>query len=163
MGGRGTPATLALDRAGIAFVLHSYEHDPRTGSYGGEAAAELGADPARVFKTLVVTVDGRLTVGVVPVSASLDYKALAAALGGKRAALADPAVAVRSTGYVLGGISPLGQRTQLITYLDASAAAHQTIFVSGGRRGLEIELSPADLLQLTAGRLAAISAVRSGT
>ncbi|WP_326599525.1 Cys-tRNA(Pro) deacylase [Streptomyces sp. NBC_01803] len=145
----GTPATVAASRAGVAFTLHAYEHDPAAPSYGEEAARALGTAPGRVFKTLVTEVDGALTVAVVPVSASLGLKALAAAVGGKRAAMADPAAAERATGYVLGGISPLGQRKRLRTVVDASATGHGTVFVSAGRRGLEIELAPAALITLT--------------
>jgi Cys-tRNA(Pro)/Cys-tRNA(Cys) deacylase len=144
-----TPATVAAARAGVAFTTHAYEHDPAAASYGLEAAEALGMDPGRVFKTLVAEVDGALTVGIVPVSASLDLKALAAAAGGKRAVMADPAAVERSTGYVLGGVSPLGQRKRLPTVLDASAAGHATVCVSAGRRGLEIELAPGDLTALT--------------
>ncbi|MEU2247638.1 Cys-tRNA(Pro) deacylase [Streptomyces sp. NPDC019224] len=145
----GTPATVALTAAGTAFTVHAYEHDPASPSYGEEAAQALGVSPDRVFKTLVADVDGRLTVAVVPVAGSLDLKALAAAAGGKRATMADPAAAERTTGYVRGGISPLGQRKRLPTVLDASARAHATICVSAGRRGLEVELSPEDLAALT--------------
>jgi Cys-tRNA(Pro)/Cys-tRNA(Cys) deacylase len=148
-GSGGTPATVAATRAGVDFTLHSYEHDPAAPSYGEEAAEALGLDPGQVFKTLVADVDGTLTVAVVPVSGSLDLKALAAAVGGKRAAMADPAAAERTTGYVRGGISPLGQRRALPTVVDASAEGHATICVSAGRRGLEIELAPADLVKLT--------------
>jgi Cys-tRNA(Pro)/Cys-tRNA(Cys) deacylase len=148
--GGGTPATVALEKADVPFALHAYTHDPASGlSYGEEAATALGTSPDRVFKTLVAEVDGALTIAVVPVSATLDLKALAAATGGKRAAMADPAAAERTTGYVLGGISPLGQRKPLPTALDASALAFPTIFVSAGRRGLELELSPAALTTLT--------------
>ncbi|MBA2416758.1 MAG: Cys-tRNA(Pro) deacylase [Geodermatophilaceae bacterium] len=160
MTGRATPATALLDRGGVHYRLHSYSHDPRTAGYGAEAAAALGVDPGRVFKTLVVSVDGRLTVGIVPVATSLDLKALAGALGGKRGVLADAAEAARVTGYVVGGISPLGQRRVLPTVLDSAAADLTTVLVSGGRRGLEIELAPADLLRLTGGSIAAISAAR---
>lgn len=145
----GTPATVALTAAGVEFEVHAYEHDPSHPSYGEEAAEALGVAPERVFKTLVADVDGALVVGVVPVTGSLDLKALAAAVGGKRAAMADPALAERTTGYVRGGISPLGQRKKLRTVLDASADAHGTICVSAGRRGLEVELSPGDLAKLT--------------
>ncbi|MFG2876714.1 Cys-tRNA(Pro) deacylase [Streptomyces sp. NPDC048337] len=145
----GTPAIVALTAAGVPFSTHAYEHDPAHPSYGEEAAEALGISPAQIFKTLVADVDGVLTVAVVPVSGSLDLKALAAAVGGKRAVMADPAAAERTTGYVLGGISPLGQRKRLRTVLDASASAHATICVSAGRRGLEVELSPADLAALT--------------
>ncbi|SCK24180.1 Cys-tRNA(Pro) deacylase [Streptomyces sp. WMMB 322] len=144
-----TPATLAAARAEVKFTTHSYEHDPSAPSYGAEAAEALGIAPERVFKTLVAEVDGTLTVAVVPVSASLDLKALASAADGKRAVMADPAAVERSTGYVLGGISPLGQRRPLPTVLDESASAHATVCVSAGRRGLEIELAPDDLAALT--------------
>ncbi|WP_059009133.1 Cys-tRNA(Pro) deacylase [Streptomyces specialis] len=153
----GTPATVAATRAGVAFTLHAYAHDPAAPSWGEEAARALGADPGRVFKTLVAEVDGAWTVAVVPVAASLGLKALAAAVGGKRAAMADPAAAERATGYVLGGISPLGQRKRLPTVVDASATGHPTVFVSGGRRGLEIELAPAALIGLTGALVAPIA------
>ncbi|UFQ20128.1 MULTISPECIES: Cys-tRNA(Pro) deacylase [Streptomyces] len=152
----GTPATVALTAAGAAFTVHSYEHDPAHPSYGEEAAEAMGVSPDRVFKTLVAEVDGELTVAVVPVAGSLDLKALAAAVSGKRAVMADPAAAERTTGYVRGGISPLGQRKRLRTVLDASASAHATICVSAGRRGLEVELAPGDLAKLTEAVLAPI-------
>ncbi|MFJ8042772.1 Cys-tRNA(Pro) deacylase [Kitasatospora sp. NPDC096147] len=155
-GGGGTPATVALEAAGVAFTVHAYQHDPAAASYGGEAAELLGIAAGRVFKTLVAEVDGKLTVGVVPVSGQLDLKALAGAVGGKRAAMADPAAAERSSGYVLGGISPLGQRKALPTVVDASALEHPTVYVSGGRRGLEVELAPADLVALTRAEVARI-------
>ena len=142
-----TPAVVAAERAGIPFTLHEYEHDPKAASYGLEAAEKTGVDPARVFKTLVVSQDGKLSVAIVPVAAQLDLRAL-----GKRAELADRAAAERATGYVLGGISPLGQRKSLPTLLDESALAFPTVYVSAGRRGLEIELAPDDLLALTNGR-----------
>lgn len=145
----GTPATVALSGAGVDFTVHTYAHDPAAASYGQEAAEALGVDPGQVFKTLVADIDGTLTVAVVPVSGSLDLKSLAAAVGGKRAAMADPAAAERTTGYVRGGISPLGQRKQLPTVIDSSAKDHATVCVSAGRRGLEIELAPADLIRLT--------------
>ncbi|WP_461071955.1 Cys-tRNA(Pro) deacylase [Streptomyces pseudoechinosporeus] len=145
----GTPATVALTAAGVAYTVHAYEHDPSHSSYGEEAAEAMGVSPERVFKTLVAEVDGELTVAVVPVAGSLDLKALAAAVGGKRATMADPAAAERTTGYVRGGISPLGQRKKLRTILDSSASVHPTICVSAGRRGLEVELSPRDLAKLT--------------
>ncbi|WP_327175226.1 Cys-tRNA(Pro) deacylase [Streptomyces sp. NBC_01335] len=145
----GTPATVALTAAGADFTVHAYEHDPGAPSYGEEAAEALGVSPERVFKTLVADVDGELTVAVVPVAGSLDLKALASAVGGKRAAMADPAAAERTTGYVRGGISPLGQRKRLRTVVDASAGSHPTICVSAGRRGLEVELAAADLARLT--------------
>ncbi|AJE86209.1 MULTISPECIES: Cys-tRNA(Pro) deacylase [Streptomyces] len=155
----GTPATVALTEAGTAFTVHAYAHDPAHPSYGEEAAEAMGVAPERVFKTLVAEVDGELTVAVVPVAGSLDLKALAAAVGGKRAAMADPALAERTTGYVRGGISPLGQRKRLRTVLDASAAGHPTVCVSAGRRGLEVELSPGDLAALTGAVLAEIGRV----
>lgn len=153
----GTPATVALAKAEVAFTTHAYAHDPAAPSYGAEAAEALGVEPERVFKTLVADVDGKLTVAVVPVSGSLDLKALASAAGGKKAAMADPAAAERSTGYVLGGISPLGQRRPLRTVLDASALGFATVFCSAGRRGLEVELAPADLVRLTDAVTAPIS------
>ncbi|MGX1489687.1 Cys-tRNA(Pro) deacylase [Streptomyces tendae] len=152
----GTPATVALTAAGVAYTVHSYDHDPAHPSYGEEAAQAMGVSPDRVFKTLVADVDGALTVAVVPVAGHLDLKALAAAVGGKRAAMADPALAERTTGYVRGGISPLGQRKRLRTVLDASASDHDTICVSAGRRGLEVELAPADLAALTGAVLAPV-------
>jgi Cys-tRNA(Pro)/Cys-tRNA(Cys) deacylase len=155
-GGTGTPATVALTREGVAFTLHAYTHDPDAASYGEEASAALGVSADRVFKTLLADVDGSLTVGVVPVAGKLDLKALAAAVGGKRAAMADPAAAERVTGYVVGGISPLGQKKRLATVVDASALTHATVFVSAGKRGLEIELAPADLVRLTAAGTAEI-------
>ena len=151
MAGKGTPAIVAAERAGVAFTVHEYDHDPKAASYGLEAAEKLGLDAARVFKTLVADVDGALTVAVVPVAAQLDLKAL-----GKRASMAETKLAERTTGYVTGGISPLGQRKRLPTLLDESAFSFETIHVSAGRRGLEIELAPADLLALTGGRAAAI-------
>ena len=147
--GSATPAIAAAHEAGVEYTTHAYEHDPAAPSYGLEAAEALGLAPEQVFKTLVAEVDGALTVAVVPVSASLDLKALASALGGKRAAMADPASAERTTGYVRGGISPLGQRKKLPTVLDASAEGQPTVCVSAGRRGLEIELAPGDLAALT--------------
>ncbi|WP_284117749.1 Cys-tRNA(Pro) deacylase [Streptomyces fragilis] len=152
----GPPATVALTEAGTAFTVHAYEHDPSHPSYGEEAAEAMGVSPERVFKTLVADVDGSLVVAVVPVAGSLDLKALAAAVGGKRAAMADPGLAERTTGYVRGGISPLGQRKRLPTVLDASAEGHETICVSAGRRGLEVELAPKDLASLTSAVLAPI-------
>ncbi|WP_448812001.1 Cys-tRNA(Pro) deacylase [Agromyces bauzanensis] len=156
----GTPATVALAAAGIAFRVHAYEHDPRAAAYGLEAAEKLGLDPERVFKTLLADVDGGLVVGIVPVALQLDLKALAQAVGGKRAAMADPTVAERKTGYVVGGISPIGQRTALPTVLDESAILCETIYVSGGRRGLDLELAPDDLIAVTAGRYAPIARAR---
>ena len=149
MAGQGTPATTVLKQRKVAHTLHAYEHDPRAASYGVEAAVALGVETAMCFKTLVADVDGTLIVAVVPVTGSLDLKALAAAVGGKRAAMADPAAAERSSGYVRGGISPLGQRKQLRTVIDTSASELATMYVSAGRRGLEIELAPPDLAALT--------------
>ncbi len=137
----GTPATVALTKAGVPFTVHPYEHDPGAPSYGLEAADALGLPAEQVFKTLLAQVDDRLVVAVVPVSGNLDLKALAAALGGKRATMADPAVAERTTGYVLGGISPLGQRKALPTIVDETALGFETVYVSGGRRGLDIGLA----------------------
>lgn len=145
----GTPATVALGAAGIAYEVRAYEHDPRAASYGLEAAEALGVDPARVFKTLLASLDGRLVVGVVPVSGQLDLKALARALGGSRATMAEVAAAERATGYVAGGISPIGQKRPHPTVLDASALEHGTILVSGGRRGFDLELAPHDLVAVT--------------
>ena len=153
---QGTPATAVLAAAGVSFNLHPYSHDPAAASYGLEAAEVLGIDPARVFKTLMVEVDGKLAVGVVPVSGSLDLTAIAAALGSKKAAMADPAAAERRTGYVLGGISPLGQRQPSPTVIDETAITLDTILVSGGRRGLDIELDPRELVRLTRAVNAAI-------
>jgi Cys-tRNA(Pro)/Cys-tRNA(Cys) deacylase len=144
----GTPATVALDRAGVAYTVHAYDHDPHASSYGLEAAEALGLDPATVFKTLLASADGALVVAVVPVTGHLDLKALAAATGAKRATMAEPAAAERSTGYVVGGISPLGQRRRLPTVIDASARELPTMYVSGGRRGADVGLAPADLADL---------------
>ncbi|MGY4542338.1 Cys-tRNA(Pro)/Cys-tRNA(Cys) deacylase [Arthrobacter sp. UYNi723] len=152
----GTPATAALAAAGVPFVLHPYAHDPSAASYGAEAAEALGIAPEKVFKTLMVEVEGRLAVGVVPVSGNLDLKAFAAALGAKKASMADPAAAERRTGYVLGGISPLGQRQTSPTVVDSSALNLGTMLVSGGKRGLDVELAPADLIRLTSAVTAAI-------
>ena len=157
MAGRGTPATALLAKQHIAHTVHAYEHDPRRASYGQEASDALGVAPEQVFKTLVAQVDGALTVGVVPVGSRLDLKALAAAAGGRKAAMADPADAERATGYVLGGISPLGQRKRLPVVLDASAEQFDTVFCSGGRRGLEIELAPADLIRAVRATVAGIA------
>jgi Cys-tRNA(Pro)/Cys-tRNA(Cys) deacylase len=156
MAGKGTPATALLAKQGVDHQVHSYDHGAGQ-AYGPEAAERLGLDPERVFKTLVAEVDGALTVGVVPVSATLDLKALAGAVGGKRARMADVAAAERATGYVAGGISPLGQRKRLATVVDASAQRWETVFCSGGRRGLEIELAPADLVRLCGATFAAIA------
>jgi Cys-tRNA(Pro)/Cys-tRNA(Cys) deacylase len=155
--GQGTPATVLLARRKVTHRLHSYAHGGGQ-AYGPEAAELLGLDPARVFKTLVAEVDGALTVGVVPVSATLDLKALAAAVGGKRARMAEVAVAERATGYVAGGISPLAQRKRLPVVVDSSAESFVTVFCSAGRRGLEVELAPADLVRLTGAHMAPIAA-----
>jgi len=143
-----TPAVRALEEAGVTFALHEYEHDPRVESYGDEAAAKLDVQPERLFKTLVVSVDGDLAVACVPVTGQLDLKAL-----GKRAKLADKGEAQRATGYVSGGTSPLGQRKRLPTHIDSSALEHATILVNGGRRCLQIELDPRDLVRLTGARV----------
>ena len=156
-GSGGTPATAALTAAGTWFELRPYEHDPRATSYGDEAATVLGVDPARVLKTIVVDADGELCVGVVPVAGTLDLKAVAAALGARRARLAEVAAAERSTGYVVGGISPVGQKRPLRTVVDASALDHATVLVSGGRRGLNIELRPADLVTATGAVVAPVA------
>ena len=152
----GTPATVALTAAGIPFVEHEYGHDPGNTSFGLEAAAVLGLDPGRVFKTLVADVDGRLVVAIVPVSGKLDLKALAAAVAGRKASMADPRLAERRTGYVVGGISPIGQKTVHPTVLDETAELYDTVFVSGGRRGFDIELTPRDLRAATGAVVAAI-------
>lgn len=152
----GTPATVALTRAGIAYTAHSYEHDPRATSFGREAADALGLTADEVFKTLLAMVDGRAVVGIVPVSGSLDLKALAAAADGRRAEMADAATAQRLTGYVLGGISPIGQKRQLPTFVDDTAELLDIVYVSGGRRGFDIGLAPADLLAVTGGSYAPI-------
>ena len=156
MAGRGTTATLALERAGIPFTVHEYAHDPRHESYGREASQALGVSPGRVFKTLIAEVDGALVTGVVPVEGELDLKALAAAAGGKKAAMAQVAAAERATGYVAGGISPVGQRKRLPVVVDESALGFDTVFCSGGRRGLEIELAPADLVRAAGATVARI-------
>jgi Cys-tRNA(Pro)/Cys-tRNA(Cys) deacylase len=155
--GRGTTATAALERAKIPFTLHEYPHDPRHESYGAEASEALGVSPDRVFKTLVAEVDGALVTGVVPVEGQLDLKALAAACGAKKAAMAQVAAAERATGYVAGGISPVGQRKRLPVVLDSSALRFETVFCSAGRRGLEIELAPADLVRAADATVAGIS------
>jgi Cys-tRNA(Pro)/Cys-tRNA(Cys) deacylase len=152
-----TPAIDLLKKAKAEHQVHSYSHDPKTASYGLEAAEKLGLDPARVFKTLLAATDkGELLVAVVPVAGSLDLKALAHAAGAKKADMADPQQAQRSTGYLVGGISPLGQKKRLRTFIDTSARAHPTIHVSAGRRGLEVELAAEVLAQHTQGTFAAI-------
>lgn len=156
----GTPASDALARAGVEFVLHPYDHDPASTNYGDEAAAALSVDPLRIFKTLVIdlgTTRPELAVAVVPVAGQLSLKHAAAALGAKKAAMADKALVARSTGYVLGGVSPLGQRTPLPTVIDETAELWDTVYISAGRRGLQVELSPADLARLTGARFADIA------
>ncbi|WBU39139.1 Cys-tRNA(Pro) deacylase [Homoserinibacter sp. YIM 151385] len=153
----GTPATTALRAAGIPFLERAYAHDPRARGFGLEAAEALGVEPERVFKTLLAELDGELVVGVVPVTGTLDLKALAAALGGRRAAMAEPRLAERRTGYVVGGISPIGQRTRHRTVVDETAELWDAVLVSGGRRGLDLELAPADLVAATGAILAAIA------
>ena len=164
MPGGGTRALDELRRAGVAHTVHEYEPAEPSGRardarphYGDAAAAALGVDPRRIHKTLVASLDGRLVVAVVPVAAELDLKALADALGGRKAAMADPAEAERATGYVRGGISPLGQRRRLPTVIDAAALDWPTVHVSAGRRGLQVELAPADLVRLTAAVTAPIA------
>jgi Cys-tRNA(Pro)/Cys-tRNA(Cys) deacylase len=156
---KGTPATVVLTREKVAHTLHPYEvATPDAPHYGVLVAQALGVPPEHLFKTLVTEVDGDLTVAVVPVTGELDLKALAAAVGGKRAALADRAVAERVTGYVRGGISPLGQRRRLPTVMDASALELGQMYVSAGRRGLQVSLAPADLVRLTAATVSGIGA-----
>jgi Cys-tRNA(Pro)/Cys-tRNA(Cys) deacylase len=152
-----TPATVALTTAGIRFIEHAYDHDPANRNFGEEAATALGLDPEQVFKTLMTDVDGLLVVAVVPVTGKLDLGALAAAVHGKRAVMADPAIAQRKTGYLVGGISPIGQKSPLRTVLDETVELFDTVFVSGGRRGFDIELAPADLIAVTGGTIAAIA------
>ena len=153
-----TPGIASAERAGITHSVHSYEHDPTAESYGLEAAERLGVDPARVLKTLVVDLDGSLAVAVVPVEAQLDLRAL----GGKRSRMADPLDVERSPGYVLGGVSPLGPRRALPTTIDESALEHETVFVSAGRRGLELELDPRDLVRLTDARVRRVTRQATG-
>ncbi|HZN75793.1 MAG TPA: Cys-tRNA(Pro) deacylase [Micromonosporaceae bacterium] len=157
MAGQATPATALLTRQKVAHRLHPYQVEVTATNYGADVAAALGVDGARVFKTLVAEVDGDLVVAVVPVTGDLDLKALAAARDGKRAALADRTLAERTTGYVRGGISPLGQRKPLPTVIDSSAQEFETVFVSAGRRGLQVELAPTDLVRLTAATVAPIA------
>lgn len=153
-----TPAVAALIKAGIPHTLHAYTHDPDSElSYGLEAAQAIAIDPAQVFKTLCVVADGVLAMGVVPVDKMLDLKAIAHTLGAKKAQLADPADAERVTGYVVGGISPIGGRKPLPLVLDSSALGCQTIYVSGGRRGFDIGLAPNDLIAITRGSIAPIA------
>lgn len=152
-----TPAINLLTREKIPHTVHSYVHDAQAESYGGEAVDKLGLDPARVFKTLLAAADTHeLLVAIVPVSGQLDLKALATAAGCRKCAMATADAAQRATGYLVGGISPLGQKRRLRTFIDSSAQALDTVHVSAGRRGLEVALSPADLARLTAGHYAAI-------
>lgn len=153
-----TPAINVAKSQHIAHCVHEYAHDPASESYGQEAADKLGVPPEQVFKTLVVMLDGKeLAVGVVPVCSMLSMKGMARAAGAKKAGMAAPADVQRATGYILGGVSPLGQKKQLRTFIDASAADHDTVYVSAGRRGLEIELSPDDLAKLTGGTLGCLT------
>jgi Cys-tRNA(Pro)/Cys-tRNA(Cys) deacylase len=144
-----TPAVVALRAAGVAFTVHEYAHDPRSDSFGLEAASELGLDPDRVYKTLMVTADGALVVAVVPVSGKLDLKALARALGAAKAVMAEVRAAERATGYVAGGISPFGQKRRHPTVVDETVELWDSVYVSGGRRGLDVEIAPADLIEVT--------------
>lgn len=145
-----TPALDLLKKVRAEHHIHSYEHDPKAASYGLEAAEKLGLEPAQVFKTLLASTEkGELLVAVVPVVGTLDLKALASVAKAKKAEMADPAAAQRSTGYLLGGISPLGQKKRLRTFIDSSAELFATIYVSAGRRGLEVELAPAVLAEHT--------------
>ena len=156
----GTPATEALARAGVAFVLHPYDHDPDSTAYGDEAAGALGVDPGRIFKTLVIDLGAirpELAVAVVPVATQLDLKRFAAELGAKKATMADRALVVRSTGYILGGVSPVAQKVPLPTLIDESAQLWETIFVSAGKRGLQVELSPTDLAEVVSAGFADIA------
>ncbi|HEY7325140.1 MAG TPA: Cys-tRNA(Pro) deacylase [Streptosporangiaceae bacterium] len=157
MAGGGTRATQQLARLGIGHTVHRYEHDPRHPSYGQEASEALGVPSDRVFKTLIADVDGQLTVAVVPVAGSLDLKALAGAVGGKKAAMADPVQAEKASGYVTGGIAPLGLRRPLPVVVDETALRHPTVFCSAGQRGLEIELTPADLVKAAGARIAPVA------
>ncbi len=152
-----TPATVALAKLGVPFEIRAYQHDPAVTDFGSEASAALGVPAERVFKTLLAEADGRLVVGIVPVAGLLDLKALASAVGARKAVMTDPALAERKTGYVVGGISPVGQRTKLPAVLDLSAQEFETVLVSGGRRGLDIELAPNDLVRATAATLARIA------
>lgn len=157
MASGGTPALRLLAQQGVPHVVRAYDHDPRSTAYGEEAAAALGVDGRQLLKTLIADVDGRLVAAVVPVAGSLDLKALAAAAGGKRAAMAEPAQAQRATGYVLGGISPLGHRHRLAVLIDVGVLRHDQVLVSAGRRGLQVELAPQDLVRVTGATVAAIA------
>ncbi|HET9127294.1 MAG TPA: Cys-tRNA(Pro) deacylase [Propionibacteriaceae bacterium] len=158
--GTATPAVAVLTASGVPFTLHPYDHDPTQTRFGDEASAALGVAPERIFKTLIVSLQGArspLGCAVVPVAAQLDLRVLAHLAGAKKAALADAALAERTTGYIVGGISPLGQKRALTTWVDASARAWPTVFVSAGRRGLQVELSPDDLVRLTAADVATLA------
>ncbi len=154
---KGTPATALLAQEKVIHTLHPYPHDPRSDAFGEEAATALDVAPERLFKTLIASVDGRLVCAVVPVAGRLDLKALAVAVGAKRAAMAEPAAAARATGYVVGGISPLAQKTRLPVVIDETASRYPTVFVSAGKRGLQVELAPSDLARLTSAALAPIA------
>ncbi|MGI9005119.1 MAG: Cys-tRNA(Pro) deacylase [Streptosporangiaceae bacterium] len=149
MAARGTRATQELTRLSIPHTVHPYQHQDPAGGYGPEAAAALGVPPEQVFKTLVASVDGQLTVAVVPVAGQLSLKALAEAAGGKRAEMAKPEEAARATGYVVGGISPIAQRRRLPVLVDATALDWPTVYCSAGQRGLQVQLAPADLVRAT--------------
>jgi Cys-tRNA(Pro)/Cys-tRNA(Cys) deacylase len=153
-----TPAVIALQAAGVPFTVHEYEHDPTVRGFGLEAAAVLGLDPDQVFKTLLVTADGEQAVAIVPVSRQLSLKAVGVALGRKRVEMCDPTVAQRVTGYVLGGISPFGQRRLLPTVIDETCELYDTIYVSGGRRGLDLGVAPADVLRVLSASTANLTA-----
>jgi len=154
-----TPAVNIAKKAKIDYILHSYTHDPASASYGEEASEKLGISSDRVFKTLVAQIDSReLVVAVIPVSSMLSMKQIAKVSGGKKAEMAKGVDVERSSGYILGGVSPLGQKKRLRTFIDSSAANFATIYVSAGRRGLEIELSPNDLVKITDGEMVALCA-----
>lgn len=153
----GTPATVALTAAGVVFTQHTYDHDPSARSFGLEAAEVLGLPPEQVFKTLLVDTGTGLAVAVVPVAGQLDLKAMAGALGVKKVSMADPAAAERSSGYVVGGISPVGQKRALPTVVDESAELFDVVYVSGGRRGLDLGLAPSDLVAVTGATVADIA------
>lgn len=153
----GTPATVTLTAAGVAFSVHTYDHDPAARSFGMEAVEALGLPADQMFKTLLVDTGAGLAVGVVPVSGQLDFKAMAQALGVKKVEMADPRIAERTTGYVVGGISPIGQKRSLPTVLDETAELFDVVYVSGGRRGLDIGVAPADLVRVTGAKVADIS------
>ena len=153
-----TPAIVAIKKAGICFQTHEYQHSPNATSYGLEAVEKLGISPERVYKTLVVTDDHSLFVAIIPVQLKLSLKAMANAVGAKKITMAHEQKVIATTGYVLGGISPLGQKKQLLTVIDQSAQYIEAMYVSGGKRGLEIEIKPSDLVSLTAGKFVSICA-----